>query len=387
MTHLSRKIIEILRTPYLHRALARKPRRRPLPHDGKNFLFILLNAIGDAIMAQPVWRMLKSIRPQAKIELLCRRQIAALFNQDEALDAVHYFEADPDEWWSPRNVHRIEALWRKQNYEVILDFTESPLTALACARNTAPPSIGFYRLCDRTSNLSRAYDCSVPYTDSEHIRDMMMHLASPWIPRRGISRPNPSLSVAEEVLDRATSALQDRSLRAGRFIVFHPGAKWSPKRWPIAHWSRLIRRLRDQTSWPLLLLGGKEDMPLVNDILQNSGDLPFPSLLGETLSSAAAIIKLASLCVCNDSAAMHLAAAVGTPSIALFGPVSPSKSAPSPQEGCRVLYEEMFCSPCTLYYSRDRCRRGINFCMHALSPEKVFREMEKIIGNKYSGGS
>ena len=382
MKSLTKKIMKLWRGPSFERSLARKSRRRPLPLDGETFLLILLNAIGDAIMAQPVWRALKSGRPRVRIALLCRPPIASLLRQDDSLDAIHSFEADPGEWWRPRNVNRIEALWQKRRYEVILDFTEIPVTALACARDTAPPSVGFDRVHDKPGlgkNLSCAYDYSVPYTDSEPIREVMARLASPWI-GADFSWRSPSLTVAEQDLKRAASLLEDQGFREGRFVVLHPGAKWAPKRWPILHWSRLIRSIRVDTSWPILLLGGKEDAPLLRDILRNSGNPSVPLLHGEALSTAAGIIKLSALCVCNDSAAMHLAAALGTPSIALFGPVSPSKSAPSPREGCRVLYEELFCSPCTLYYSRDRCRRGVNFCMHALSPERVFREMEDVMG-------
>jgi len=75
---------------------------------------------------------------------------------------------------------------------------------------------------------------------------------------------------------------------------------------------------------------------------------------------------------------MHIAAAVGTKSIALFGPVSPSRSAPSEGKEFNAFYEDMFCSPCTLYYSRERCRRGINFCMYAIKPENVLTKMEEI---------
>jgi len=384
MTHLAREIFEVWKGAYLRRTLSRKQIRRPVANGAKSFLFILLNAIGDAIMAQPVWSMLKSVLPQARIELLCRPQISVLFTQDKSLYAVHTFDADPHAWWNPRNVDPIEALWRKQKYDVILDFTEIPLTAAACARETAPPSVGFDRLPDRfgkTMNLSCAYDHAFPYTDSDPIREVMLGLASPWIPST-VNRPVPSLAIREETLDRAASGLRKRGLEAEGFITLHPGAKWPPKRWPVSHWSKLIQRIQESSSWSILLLGGNQDESLIHSILHEGGAPPVPFLLCEDLSTAAEILSLSALCVCNDSAAMHIAAAVGTPSISLFGPVSPSKSAPSEQEGCRPLYEGLFCSPCTLYYSRDRCRRGLNFCMHAISPERVYCEIEKMVVHK-----
>lgn len=389
MIHPLHTMIRYGQDAILNRALSRKGSKRPLPRDPETFLFIVLNAIGDAVMAQPVWRLLKSARPQARLELLCRPQIATLFSQDPSLDAIHSYEANADAWWNPKNVRPIEVLWAKQKYEVILDFTEIPVTALACARDTAPPSVGFDRLASKPGpgkNLSCAYDYSVPYTDSEPIREVMARLASPWI-SPDLSRPHPFVALSKETLEGAATMLQERSLAGERLLVCHPGAKWPPKRWPVSHWGSLIQVLRHGPSWNVLLLGGGDDARLLRAILRECGDPAIPLLTCDSLSTAAGILRLASLCICNDSAAMHLAAAVGTPSIALFGPVPPLKSAPSLQEGCRALYEELFCSPCTLYYSRHRCRRGLNFCMHAIRPETVFREVEKSINNEDRGGT
>jgi ADP-heptose:LPS heptosyltransferase len=130
---------------------------------------------------------------------------------------------------------------------------------------------------------------------------------------------------------------------------------------------------------PIIMLSGPGDESLIGAITMDNLDHRIKTLIPEETDVAAAIIKKAAVCVCNDSAPMHLAAAVGTPSVALFGPVSPNRSAPSLEEGCSVLYEGMFCSPCTLYYSRSRCRRGLNFCMFAIEPSQVIEHIANLL--------
>jgi ADP-heptose:LPS heptosyltransferase len=168
-------------------------------------------------------------------------------------------------------------------------------------------------------------------------------------------------------------------IAGSRFVVIHPGAKWPPKQWPIAHWRSLIRFITKESPIPVLVLGGPGDENLVPAITKNVDSTVLNTMISNEISVTAAIIKQASLCISNDSAPMHIAAAVGTKSLALFGPVSPRRSAPPPEEGCTVLYRPMFCSPCELYYSRHRCRRGLNFCMHAIKPEEIFSELTRIL--------
>ncbi len=164
----------------------------------------------------------------------------------------------------------------------------------------------------------------------------------------------------------------------------HPGGKWPPKRWPPEHWKKLIDSLVRELSFDVLILGSKEDGSLINNIFEGSlhnTNTKCQLILSDELDISSAIIEAAALCISNDSAAMHIAAALKTKSIALFGPVAPIRSAPTREEGCTVLYENMFCSPCTLYYSRTRCRRGINFCMYAISPEKVLEKARAILSD------
>jgi ADP-heptose:LPS heptosyltransferase len=193
---------------------------------------------------------------------------------------------------------------------------------------------------------------------------------------------SPVLYFEDETMSKAMALLTAKGLIPGRFLVAHPGAKWPPRRWPLLYWRVLIEKLKDDLPYPVLLLGGPEDSAMIHGIAGEKGLSSVASLVSNDTALSSAIMKMATLCVCNDSGAMHIAAAVETPSISLFGPGHPQVSAPPKDDGCQVLYDAMFCSPCSQYYSRTRCRRGLNFCMHAISPERVYCEIEKVVVHK-----
>jgi ADP-heptose:LPS heptosyltransferase len=366
----------------LNKNRAKKTSRDVTFLQGRRFLCLLLSSIGDAIMAQPAWTMLKASIPGAAIDLVCWQHLSGLFNGDPAVRNILPFENLKGRLWRNRDVHRLEDIWENTQYDFVIDFDQIPLTSVACSLQSCPYSVGMQKTAQRSDqgmNLSIAYDLPIPYSESGPIRDVLAQLVKPWV-SPSVKRPNPRLYVSNDRKEAMIRWLREKGISSEeKFVVLAPGAKWQPKCWPSTYWTELLNLINRRRSVPPVLLSGPEDMGTLSEIMRPLKSRSSSFFFSEDLALSSALIQQAALCVCNDSASMHIAAAVGTPSVALFGPVSPSKSAPSEDEGCHVLYEGLFCSPCTLYYSRDRCRRGLNFCMHALTPERVYREIEKLI--------
>jgi ADP-heptose:LPS heptosyltransferase len=369
------------------RSCLNKNRARNAPREagflqGHRFLCLLLSAIGDAIMAQPAWTMLKASIPEATIDLVCWPHLAGLFRDDPAVNRVLVFEPPRGKLWRNRDVFRLAKIWKNARYDFVIDFAQIALTAVACAFKSSPYSVGLQKRAERSDqelNLAMAYDQPIPYSESDPIRDVMFRLVKPWV-NDTLERPSPRLHVSHDTKEAMNRWLREKGITSkDKFIILAPGAKWPPKCWPSPSWTELLNLINRKLGTPPIFLGGPEDKKILSAIMQPVNASSPLYFLSEDLALSAALIQRAALCVCNDSASMHIAAAVGTPSVALFGPVSPSKSAPSEDEGCHVLYEGLFCSPCTLYYSRERCRRGLNFCMYALPPERVYREIGKLI--------
>jgi ADP-heptose:LPS heptosyltransferase len=375
LNKIARTALSYYQNRLVDRALSNK-RNRPLDLSGsKRFLCLQMNAIGDAIMTQPAWAAIGRAFPDATIDLACSPHIAPLFENDPFLDRIHCLTKGKYRQWVFEDFDGVRQALGRIHYDLLVDFTALPLTAILCAQENMPSSVGFQRFIKGwggVSDLGRAYDLTYPYSEVLHCRTLMLQLVKSICNPDGFAR-TPKIYLDRGSIRKASDLLSRYGLKEKSFLVIHPGVKWPPKAWPTRHWQRLIRILQEDRHAPLFLLGGMEDQKTIDEILLDSGTTGVPHYISTDIKLSAALIQLSALCLCHDSAPMHMAAAAGVKTVALFGPVLPSRSAPAENEGCRALHHDMFCSPCVLYYSGERCRRGINFCMHAISPAEVSR--------------
>jgi ADP-heptose:LPS heptosyltransferase len=150
----------------------------------------------------------------------------------------------------------------------------------------------------------------------------------------------------------------------------HPGAKWPPKRWPAERFRLLLSRLRT-AGLGVVCIGTSQDGPLLRQVTE--GVVPAPaSLAGELpLGAVAALIQRARIYIGNDSGPMHIACAVGTPAVGLFGPTLPDRTGPLGNSG-RGIVRPIDCRPCRMYFTRDGCERGHNYCMDLIQVDDVW---------------
>lgn len=158
---------------------------------------------------------------------------------------------------------------------------------------------------------------------------------------------------------------------SGEYAAIAPGARWETKTWPAGKFGELASMLPIRS----VVLGGREDAALAETVVGRSGGKAV-SLAGKTgLKGLACIVKNARFMVCNDSGPMHMAAALGTPVYAVFGPTSPALTGPY-GEGHHVITGDAACAPCF----KKRC--ADMKCMDAVSVGKVFA---LIIKNEFQG--
>src|SRR5712691_13408180 len=150
-------------------------------------------------------------------------------------------------------------------------------------------------------------------------------------------------------------------------IAFAPGAVGPSKRWPIAAYAEVARALTAQ-GFSVWVLGSPNEAPLAQEIVRAAGpsarDLTSPDLRNAILA-----LKLARAAVSNDSGLLHVAAAIGTASIGIFGPTSPWHWAPlNPRAATIETGTELPCRPC----HKPTCRLGHHRCLRDIDPEQVF---------------
>ena len=333
-------------------------------------------------MTQPAWVALRHRFAGAMIELACQDHIRPLFTADPALTQVTGIHLPRSRILQSENTEELQNVIQTGLHDLIVDFSSLAHVSAVVASNHHAFTAGFDRSLKTPwgdLGLRFAYDLHVPYSESDHIRKLNLQLAQRVCGLPAADKA-PKIFIRPEALAKATALLRQKGAAESGHIVIHPGAKWPPKRWPERYWKQLLPDLRDRFCKTILLLGAEEDRPLLKRIISSTGSHGIFPFVGEAIDVAAALIKTATVCICNDSAAMHIASAVDTPVLALFGPVSPDRSAPPLDEKTIVFHSSMFCSPCTLYYSRARCRRGMNYCMYAIHPEEIMKSIGPVIG-------
>jgi ADP-heptose:LPS heptosyltransferase len=151
------------------------------------------------------------------------------------------------------------------------------------------------------------------------------------------------------------------------------------RRWPVEHFHNVVEHLLQRPHLRCVLIGGAQDRDMVNRF-QASLSQPdrVVNLAGHlSLRELVALMQLADLYLGNDSGPLHVAACVGLPVLALFGPESPEVYGPPAQPGNTVLYRAELCGPCLNVYSDKQSQCRDNICLKRIQPADVLQVLEE----------
>lgn len=322
-------------------------------------LVVAPNWIGDAVMSLPVVRALRRAAPEGRLAVLARSGPAAVYRAEGSADEVRIASGLVPDALSAARAGFSEA-WLLPN-----SFRSALVPFLA----GVPERIG-YATDGRASLLTLALP--PPARTDHQLRDY-----DPLLRSRGIEPDEepPRLSVPSAAAERAEAALSRVGLSGdGALALLAPGAAFSwTKRWPAERFGRLADRLAARGFSPALVIGPGEE-PLAEAARLAAGKA-HPPVLGVDLDPVgiAALAARARVVVANDSGPMHLAAAVGTPVVALFGPTDPGRTGPRGPVW-QVLDRYVFCSPCYLKQCPYR-----HECMTGIDVEEVAAAVERLL--------
>ena len=320
------------------------------------------------VQALPVLRLLKCHLPASEIFWWIDSDLAPLLEDDPDLAGVVRFErrrwAAPRHW--PEMFHSIRWL-RQQNFDWVIDLQclarSGAFAWLANGKfligldEVREGARGFYDLAVRRASFhTHAVDW---YLAVLPLLGVPLHWNFPWLPER------------PEIAGTVKSKWQTGKTR---WIAIQPGARWPNKRWPVENFAALVRLLTEKFSGArFAILGGAEDKPLGGIISRADPERCF-NLCGQTsLPEMVEWVRLCDLMITNDTGPMHVAAALGKPLVALFGPTEPRRTGPYRQLN-NVLRIDLPCSPCL----KSHCHyKKWNECLNALSPATVFEFARK----------
>jgi heptosyltransferase-2 len=329
-----------------------------------NVVVLAPNWLGDAVLALPAIADVRRAFPAAHLAVAARRSVAGVFRLISAINEVIPLQSDA-RWWRRSALRSDEETLRR--YDVAIVFPNSFQSAWLARQARVAERWG-YRTDLRARLLTRPVTRVTGGHQAEYYQRLTAALGIP----AGSSAP--AIELPSDLRAGAHALLAERGHAEGAMlVVFAPGAAYGKaKQWIPAHVATLIARLQQEQSATCVLVGSAADAAAAAEIrrgLAGRADRLI-DLIGHTsLDQLAGVLASADVCVCNDSGAMHLAAAMGTRVVATFGPTNESTTRPMPRPGRRaeVLVHPVWCRPCMLRECPIDHR-----CMTGLTPDRVF---------------
>lgn len=313
-------------------------------------LVIRTSALGDVVLTSPALRALAARFPEASVELLTARPYAPLFS---GLPFVHrVWSEEPGE----KTSSLVSRLLADGPIDRVVDL-QNKVKTYALLRRLAP-SESLRLIKRRGLEVIASLAGKGEVWDDAPAAQAALDLLAAW----GCA---PVGLQPEVALDPSRRGEVDARLPAGAgpLVALAPAARWELKRWPVARFAALGAALADRGA-RLLLVGGPGDEGVLAELREALPDVPLCDTLGLDVPGLAAALARADLLVTNDSGPSHLAQAVGTPVVAVFGPTSVRRWGPVPGAGT-ALSLPVACAPCS-NYGKDSCSQGDHYCMQGL---------------------
>jgi heptosyltransferase II len=323
---------------------------------------------GDVILSTPLFEALKDSEPGCHLAAVVRPESVCLLRNNPHIDEIIAF----DKYGVDKGllgIFRVASKLKGYNKAILVQ--RHLRSALIPIIAKIPNRIGY-----NNSSAQLLYTTKVAYRENIHEVKRCLDLIGE---DNKDGKYGPKLYFDDKTLTDAKLGLELNNVK-GKFIALAPGSVWFTKRYN--HYVELIDLLSEKFKLPIVLLGGPDDRLLCSEIAK-SCTYPPVDLSGKTdLLLSAAIISKAALAITNDSAPAHIAAAVGTPAIAIFGPTVPSFGfAPYSKNSLVVDIGNLYCRPCTRHGSKE-CPQGHFRCMKELLPVKIIESVELLLNRR-----
>ncbi|MDD4879449.1 MAG: lipopolysaccharide heptosyltransferase II, partial [Candidatus Omnitrophica bacterium] len=322
----------------------------------KRILIMKISAVGDCVLATPSIRAIRQKYPKAYIALLIGRVESQALKGCPYIDEMIIYDREGrDKGWL--RFFELAAEIRRYGFEEVVDLQNNSKSHLFAFLSTAPRRYGYRKgkywfLLNRTVR-----DAKQPLPPVDHQFGVLSMMGIEGAPKKLELWPSAADTENIKEMLEAEWVGEHQTL-----VGINPSAspRWATKKWPAENFARLCDLLAEREIRAVLIGGRSEtDANAGAEILSLVRSKPI-NLIGKTsLPELAALMKRFKCLVTSDSAPMHLAAAMATPFVALFGPTDPERHLP-PSENCAVVMRKLRCSPCYKPVCSDiRCMREI----------------------------
>jgi lipopolysaccharide heptosyltransferase II len=333
--------------------------------DYRHILLIKPSSLGDIVHAMPTCAAIRRAYPKARLTWLVKREWAGLVERIDGVDRVWPVESTLMGWLSQ------VSLLRAERFDLVVDLQGLFRSAAIGWLSGSPLLVGF---ANGREGSPWFYSRSVPVPQLEmHAVDRYL-LVAKAVGAVEVGTPEFRFCIPQSDYDEVDHLLSRSGVTPGTsWVAMNVSARWPTKRWPAASFAEVADLLRQEGSGAVVMIGGTDERA---DVATVSGMMKTPAvdLTGATtVGLLPALLSRASLLITNDSGPMHIAAAVGTPLVALFGPTSAARTGPY-GVGHHVLTGNVPCRPC---FSRT-CHNTLPLeCLRTVLPEQVLAAVRR----------
>ncbi len=341
-------------------------------------LVVRLRSIGDTVLATPSLIALKRFLPNAQIDILLEDWVAPLLNGFDAVDNVISI---------PKSLaSRTRTAWslRQNKYDVAINLHGGTTGTFFTIASGARHRVGYTE-----------YQYNFLYThllssSSDFWQQKVTHSAEQQLALLGFvgvpveDRPKSRLVVTSTAMESLTEKFPAKSQRPqsefGDFALFHPAAAFATKTWAIEKFARTAEFLSEKGIQTVAVAARDETLILEN--LVAASNVPITTFDNLTLPEITALASKAKLFVGNDSGIAHIAAAVNTPSVVIFGSSNRDHWRPWADASNEIIYQEFPCQPCPGYECKEF---GEPKCILSIGHEQVFDAIERVLATDKKG--
>jgi heptosyltransferase-2 len=336
---------------------------KPLAQELGRILIVRLGSLGDILLTTPVLRELAMAFPRTELHYLTRERYRELLVHNPCVAHIHTLPGEP----GPLTLLRAGARLRALGFDLVIDLHRSFRSHLVRTALSPTSEIVYKGALGRRS-----------LPDSRTGTPLWPSLAERFLGTLTAFGVQPRPQRLEFYVDPGSVEAAAASLGGLErpVVAIAPGARWLTKRWMPEGFAAVADSLKKHRHAGVVLVGDDEDADVcrqVTSLMREEARV----LVGLPILETAAVLERCRLLVCNDSGLFHVARAMGTPAVAVFGPTGPQMGYYPWEPYARVVSLQMPCSPCTSKGSR-RCPKRHFRCMKDLSSDAVLQAAQEM---------
>jgi lipopolysaccharide heptosyltransferase II len=345
----------------------------------RRVLVLRLERIGDLLMTFDALALLRASLPDAEIDLCVGTwneplaQAMAVAGRIDCLDAPWLARDEPGSTWASLLAHARG--WRAHGYDLAINLEPDIRSNLLLRLSGATCRVGYY-----TGGGGALLTDAVAYDPTLHIYENALRLVGLAVPgAAGAPVSPPRLQVPDGARERARSLLAPAA--GSLCVAVHAGGGRPVKQWHTSRFADVATALGREYGATIVLTGTSHEAGVIDEVQAAiPGTVRVLNLSGQAdLLDMAAVLERVAVFITGDTGPMHLAAAVGTPLVSIFGPSDPVRYAPR-TERSRIVRIDLPCAPCNrIRLPPERCRGHVPDCLDGITVDRVLAAVRECL--------